>query len=530
MSTGVFADAASGEAVSRTTAIRRAAPAVLALVLLAVLYACWVWTDALNDFGGDSAVYLLTARYFSPFSGADEAAAFFAKNSPYPPLYPLTLALSGGAENLRIAHELTAAFLLLGLGGLYAWLRTEGVARTTSILFLLVAGFIPGLYMQALYLHSETLFFACAALSLALLARDEPSRNAVIGAALLAAAAALTRSIGVALIAAVLVSAFWRRLPGRGWAVAAGLLPSLLWALRPAAGDQESYTGVFLSRLASGETGGFAVIVNQAWALLDGWVVNITGAGLSVTAASVLGALCLIAAALRIRQKRADALFVFFYLGILLVWPFPAERVRFVMPVVAVLLAQLVLVSARIRLQAYNAAPIVMLACALTFLPNLLTTLSRFNEPPPASGEARHNPSWYEPAPREQRESGMAAESRFLYSLKVLSEWVPAGECVYSIKPALLGFYADRVSHRTPLPERGIADNGRCRYVFMVPFMSPTYSEYFYPMRAWSERIQVLQVTTMQAGDPQSPAIGILAGVKQISERTNEQKSGPAGK
>jgi hypothetical protein len=53
-----------------------------------------------GDFGGDNAVYLLTAQYFSPYAPRTALAAHIAQGSLFPPLFPLLLALTGSAESL----------------------------------------------------------------------------------------------------------------------------------------------------------------------------------------------------------------------------------------------------------------------------------------------------------------------------------------------------------------------------------------------------------------------------------------------
>jgi hypothetical protein len=47
-------------------------------VALFTLYSYWTWTSQLNDFGGDSAVYLLTAQHWSLWGEVNPAAAYFA--------------------------------------------------------------------------------------------------------------------------------------------------------------------------------------------------------------------------------------------------------------------------------------------------------------------------------------------------------------------------------------------------------------------------------------------------------------------
>jgi hypothetical protein len=85
----------------------------LAFLVLAVAYLIWGWSSVLGDFGGDNAVYLLTAQYLSPYAPASDLAAQFARGSAFPPLFPLLLALTGGGESLLTAHIVTVSCLLV---------------------------------------------------------------------------------------------------------------------------------------------------------------------------------------------------------------------------------------------------------------------------------------------------------------------------------------------------------------------------------------------------------------------------------
>ena len=79
-------------------------PFKVAVVMRALVAAIMVpfmlwWSGSgtlLAAFGGDNAIYFLTANYFSPYAEPLAVAGHIAASSSFPPLYPLLLALTGG--------------------------------------------------------------------------------------------------------------------------------------------------------------------------------------------------------------------------------------------------------------------------------------------------------------------------------------------------------------------------------------------------------------------------------------------------
>ena len=81
--------------------------AVLGLCV-AALAAAFLWQPGLDSLYDDSVSYLVLAQWFSPWHAADPAIAAAAPLEKYPPLFPLLLALTGGAYDWRIAHLVVA--------------------------------------------------------------------------------------------------------------------------------------------------------------------------------------------------------------------------------------------------------------------------------------------------------------------------------------------------------------------------------------------------------------------------------------
>jgi len=268
----------------------------------------------------------------------------------YPPVYPALLAvgnlvLPDYPANVRYLKALNS--LLMGLAAGLTFLafarREDGVVRQVAFAVgaLLTFSSAQTLTLSTVLL-SEPLFLALAMGTLLL--RTLERRHLVL-VGLGAAAAFLTRSVGISLIAAVVAAEFTER---GGWTAdrtrragtlaVVSLSPAVLWwawsALRMAdvpvvfAGNYGSYLSWY-----AGDGGGVGSILDSAvrhWpplvtALEQLWIPNAA----PLTASFVLlviGGLC-IAGLLQIgRRRRALALFPLMYLIVVLLWPYEPDR------------------------------------------------------------------------------------------------------------------------------------------------------------------------------------------------------------
>lgn len=267
----------------------------------------------------------------------------------YPPLYPLLLAPLFGAFSLPTAALLGKLLnlLLAALGaGLIAWhaaraqLLGDGAPAWLGPALVAAAAIsIPVLATQAV-LFSEPLFGVLLAAAVILAdARSAPARLSGTGAAALAGLAAalalLTRSIGVAAGAGiVLFLVLARRAPWRRALAAAG--PALLaaagwglWVMRHRGGIDPALAMNYGSYLETVKQAGLGVFWPAMRALFQplghltlGLVAPSAAYYPVAAAAAAVGGYGLW---LLLRRSAAGWTLVG-YLGILAVWPFPSDR------------------------------------------------------------------------------------------------------------------------------------------------------------------------------------------------------------
>lgn len=468
------------------------AAAVLAslLVLLVTLgYGYLGASTVLPDLGGDNAAYWLTAQAWSPWQTASPIAADFARSSTYPPLYPLLLAWAGGAGSLQAAHAMTALLLLAGFAALWQFAHRAGLDGLAAAGVTFTYACLSTVRLEGLDLHSEPLYVVLSLLALAcavrLRARPEPWLAAGLG--VLVAGALLTRSCGVMLLAAVAFTGLRERRREWGVALVPGLLAVVVNALLQH--SQHRYFSEFMARYASTDP---VQALAESWRTVSvAWAVAIGGQGLSYASAWVLGAFGLVAVAAagrRAWQGHVDGTYALAYLGLLALWPYPAETVRLFMPYLGLALVQ-VCVAARELVGSRNAVQWLQLWwLPLCFaLGDTLSFASRLAVPiSPDLAPYRRSTYWQ--APDVSRAMlGVGLLRAVDQALSALPGQVPAGQCVLSTKPSVVAALGARISKApppaeldTPAFESAMAATG-CRYALLLAIQSPTYHSPFYP-------------------------------------------------
>ncbi len=313
---------------------------VVLLVAVAAVALPFVEHDQLSAFGNDAVSYLLMARCWSPHETptAMEVAGCAMEN--YPPLFPTILALTGAADDFLLAHRLVVFFFL---GALVAtWLLARRLLINRSAVFLTVGLMVmaPLLWTRIQEILSESVYLL---ISLAVLVFFEarfkerhPSVRELFWLGVGVTALMMTRTLGLAMAAALVTVTLLdpaRRSaqPGRLLAPAVlALVVSGLWSLANPPGGEVKY-GQSLELVAGGDL--LALAVNQAVNLADSWIYAFAlywqPGGARFWLIIVFGLFALLGLLWRLRHWTLDGWYVFFYLGIILAWPFPGQMPRF---------------------------------------------------------------------------------------------------------------------------------------------------------------------------------------------------------
>jgi len=511
-------------ATSRPGSVRLAS---LALACLLVLGYGWLGTSRiLGDAGGDSAVYWLMANHYSPYAPAQPASAHFAVQSKYPPAYPALLAALGGGNDLRTAHLVSVGCLLLAFWQLWRWARESGVGEGLATLLVATFASLAITRIEALQLHSEHLLLplSLAALRLATRLREAPRTGLALALGALVSVALFTRSAAVSLLAMLACMALTTR--NRAWFVAVGSTGLGLAATTLARGGASGYVA---EAVAAYQREGVAAM---AWDVLSNipvaWTMCLLDAQpthRNVALCGLAGAWCLWGSLRRARAGEPDGWYALCGLALIAVWPYPVEQPRLFFVLLPVLLLQglslgLALVAGRGPAWRRAAA----LAGAVPLLVGVVGTLrfaGNFALPlPPPLQAYRWHVQWHL-AQLRQPLAQISKVEAWERAYAQVGEVLPPGECVYAVKPALVGLFGQRVSKAPPAPALDAGDfaravrEGGCNAFLLSSATSPSFPTAFYPYERLDSAWTVIATTAaLDTPDRPSSLLVVRAGAR----------------
>ena len=369
--------------------LRSHAPFLLLLVLVVPAAIHFTASDTIASVGDDSISYLMLARHIlNPEDVLNRA--WVGYQSHFPPLFPLVLAITGGAWNLATAHAVVAVFAILSVVLLY---RYAALLLGGNAAGLLVAGLFlltPTAWISISGILSESLFLLltlCALYYYETRLADANARTPRwLFFGILLGAALLVRTAGVALVLAygvhVLVAAAARtREPG----LAKRLLPFvpvalmvalwLLWRPKPEGFNYQSVTSSILNDLMLADPIRF--LRSCAQVTFGGWTRTFTADSdvhwLPKAVFGIVGLLGIAGAILRARGNRIDGWYVLAMLPIVSVWLFSEDsNRRLLYPIVPLLIIHAAVFVAFIARKIPSQRHRRMLVAAVVALPALL--------------------------------------------------------------------------------------------------------------------------------------------------------------
>ena len=473
----------------------------------------------------DAYAYLLIAEALSPWGGpASPAALHVLGTSAFPPLYPLLLGLTGPSD-AGLARAFGVSCLLAALALLVIVLRGRRWSLARALALACVFALLPITLLQSLEGMSEPLYLVLSLVALGAGARageGEGGTEPIAAAALAAGLALTTRTAGLALVAAFCVWLFARRIPRRGAWVALAIAPYALWWLTTTLWIESSgsYPGVLRTRLAFyGADLVPAVakaVADQLRALFSAWHAAFAfwpGVPTRV-AATLIGALALVGLARQLLRLDLTALYVASYLGLIALWPFPAQAGRFLWPVLPLLLALAVEAAVELargasrRLGGLAAYALLSLALGLA-LPSLAETAERFGAALASkNADFARTPRWYLVPDLGAAELDARSRRYLAEAMSDVALHVPEKECVYSVVPSEVMWWSRRVSLLPPpamVDDATFAEQIRdCDWFMLSPLVWPPFRTPYNPRERLGESVE-LEARLPDGADEQVP-------------------------
>jgi hypothetical protein len=453
----------------------------LLTLLFAALCAAFVWQPGLASFADDSVSYVVMAQVFSPWQAASPPVSeAFAREAFYPPLYPLLLGLTGVAHDMALAHAVTAILLAACLPLVYAlgirWLGNKWAAAAAA----LATAVMPALWINAKGLLSEPLYCLALLATLCILERQAKGSKTNWALAISMSAMVLTRTAGLALVAAYGLWALTRRdrpLAARAHALLPALVAALAyvaWVLLRPAGTSDDYARIVHERIqafAGGEQAWLALgasLLRQANAVAEGWIGSllifwVEGRPARMALAGAVGCLALAAIGMRMRAGKADAWIMAAYLATFLLWPFHDQMTRFLLPALPVLvLYSFWMVGAAMRLLGRPAAlahgVLAMLLLSLA-VPALAFIRERAGAPEPQAAMTE----WYRRPDLEDARARAEIHLDLLADMQVIKTLTQPEHRIMWVVPSYIALLADR--RGVPAPPHQLAPEAYRRAV-----------------------------------------------------------------
>jgi 4-amino-4-deoxy-L-arabinose transferase-like glycosyltransferase len=310
--------------------------------------------------GGDNAHYMILAESIGTGQGYRDLHVVGAPvHAKYPPLYPVVLAgaqsLGGGIASFK---TLSAVFTTASLAFLFL-LGRRRLGRKSALLVTAVAALNPVVLQYSHWVLSEALFVLLVLAAMWAFEREDDDWRWVGLAIAAAVLAYLTRTAGLALLLALLVSLGWQkrwvRLGATGLVTVSVIGAWSRWVATAVASGAQGY-GVDFLRIDpyAADQGliGPGQLLRRM--LVNAWMYattvlpetlggDVPGTASAVNAFASIVAMVVVGTALMgwwrgIRHGRVLELFALFYTGLILAWPPMWTDARFLLPLLPVLL------------------------------------------------------------------------------------------------------------------------------------------------------------------------------------------------
>ena len=448
------------------------------------------------------------ALHYSPWITESPAISTAWLYQDFPPFFPWLLALTGAVHSYLSAHILVTCIGLASLYFYYLLSKREMNNRYWIILPVIIFALSPGFLLGLQGILSEPLFLM---LTLMFMLFYKPAEKFTAGyiviAAIILAAILLTRTIGIALCAAILVQVFvsgiaQKKIQYRPVIIVISALLIYFFSMMLWGPVKESHyldvliryiTAQDLYRIGTGTKHYFSV-VTQLNSLLNSWTsfwiiywANEISASyyvmMTLLVFSISGLL------IRLYENKLDSWYVLFYLMILLVWPHPGQMVRLLFPIMPLLLlysgyAITKLVCATKLPNRINMIPLIFYMFVLvTVLPSHAFIHSRAN----MAYESQMIPVYeiFRKADVAASNNNLVLQNQILKDFSNIKDYVPEDAKILYFLPSYLAVLSDRKGVAAPSPVDGrtyrqIAKKNGASYIFLTHFhprnTRPNYS------------------------------------------------------
>ena len=505
-----------------------------AVAALLAVYAILAWLQRAPSItaANDDAEYLLLGHALAQGSYRNLYVVGHPFQAQYPPGFPALLAALGSVFGFRLwlFQAVNISCVILSLGLLFDVVRHRWSERFALVLLALLV-INPSLVSRGGLLMSEAPYMALAMVPLWVTVRRPASGKWLAVAAVAAVAASLTRSIGVTLIAAMLLYLLLER----RWRGALGLLTLALvtvgswigWTMQLPGSTGRSYVA---DSVAGYETSGgllgtilTRLTTNVPQYLIRGIpfhlpVFTIPGTPIdNIMWVSVVTVLGLVGVTVIWLRWRVAALYLVSYLGLVAIWAWTLSR--YLIPIVPLIVLAVLAGANEVRTRWWPRGGLALagVVVALIALQSLRENAPRTRI---ALGCGRSAPL-VDPACFNPDQMALFAGAKYAAGS------LPGSAAILAAKGATFSYYSDRevlYVDDTPVGSPDLLDLVRAKGVYYV-FLGRNFGTEWAAMahnllqhcgrlklvRSFPPHSHLFQVLPTVAKDPSSPACAALA-------------------
>jgi hypothetical protein len=471
------------------------------IIIISFFYFSFTSNNVIFGLLSDDAVYLLQAELYSPWhSGTSPAVDYIRERSLFPPLYPILLGILGAdSGNLTLASNITISCLLISVFCIGFFTFTATNSKVIAIILSCTIAFLPDTLLFSQGLWSEFLFMCLIYAAFIFIDIDDTKSEYWLLTALVVSLASLTRSIGIALILALLILLFIKRPKFCLYYIFISCIPFFIWMLNRyiLVGDTNYINSLFEKSNQFSILELIELLQQKLFIFAKTWGWFFSGyTSDNILVNSLIGIFFILALSgyyLRLIKFKLDAFFTPIYLLILIVWPYTGLffTSRFVYPIFPLLLIYIIVAVQKlfspIRYQ-YVSYIIVFSLIIITTASTSINYIKRgFLNIEPSLKPYTRTRHWLMTENYEMAHKSAITNKKIIESLLSIDRYVPKNECIYAIQTPFVMLYSQRKSVVFPPMNNSIEEfekNTRaCNYFIAMPMSGTMIKQpIYYPL------------------------------------------------
>ena len=165
--------------------------------------------EGFSTFSNDAGSYVVMARKWSPFFLPNDAGIYTWPAQIYPPGFPWLLTITGASKSLWLSHLLVSCFMLASIF-MVGWISYRRLGWLIGALLTIGLCLLPGVVISSMGILSENLYLFLSLVVLYIYSFMKKNENTpwvwYLILLILLTLVIMTRTIGIALIAAIFLS------------------------------------------------------------------------------------------------------------------------------------------------------------------------------------------------------------------------------------------------------------------------------------------------------------------------------------